>query len=154
MAGSCRKLKVTLMHMCNTHNSICLRCILGLKKYCECAVIGHNQKHESKISSSIPLLYGAPSTDRSNLLDKRVDPGCGFRSGFIFPRRQLIFSFFLDPISCGCYIVEPYIDSLFPQEDDVLDLLAECEAEEREGKIFMGPNGKPVRGPKVSSLFS
>ena len=24
MAGSCRKLKVTPMHMCSTHNSICL----------------------------------------------------------------------------------------------------------------------------------
>ncbi|XP_076440096.1 tubulin polyglutamylase TTLL7-like isoform X3 [Babylonia areolata] len=35
------------------------------------------------------------------------------------------------------------------REDDVLDMLAECEAEEREGKMFIGgPQSRTQRGPK------
>ncbi|KAL8590371.1 hypothetical protein ACOMHN_011585 [Nucella lapillus] len=35
------------------------------------------------------------------------------------------------------------------REDDVLDMLAECEAEEREGRMFIGgPQGRGQRGPK------
>ena len=56
LTGSCRKLKVTLMRMFDTHNSISLWYILGLIDNHECAVIGNYSKHESKISSSIPSL--------------------------------------------------------------------------------------------------
>ena len=41
-----------------------------------------------------------------NLPDKPVDPDCWLRSGFESPWRQLGFSLFLDPISCGRYTVE------------------------------------------------
>ncbi|KAK7492938.1 hypothetical protein BaRGS_00015885 [Batillaria attramentaria] len=34
------------------------------------------------------------------------------------------------------------------REDDVLDMLAECEAEEQSGKMFIGPQGRGPRGPK------
>ena len=44
--------------------------------------------------------------DGINLPNKRVDPGFWLRSGFEFPRRQLVVSLFLDPISCGRYTVQ------------------------------------------------
>lgn len=49
--------------------------------------------------------------------------------------------------------------TFFSQEDDILDMLAECEAEERDGKMFIGPQGqvtgqgRSIRGPKVSKTY-
>ncbi|XP_070195525.1 tubulin polyglutamylase TTLL7-like isoform X3 [Littorina saxatilis] len=34
------------------------------------------------------------------------------------------------------------------REDDVLDMLAECEAEEKDGKMFIGPQGRGMREPR------
>ena len=51
-----RKLKVTLMRMCNTHDSICLWCNLGLVDHRAWAVIGNNTKSKSKISSIMASL--------------------------------------------------------------------------------------------------
>ena len=56
MTGNFPKLKVTLMRMCNIHNSIRLGRIFGLTDNHACAFISNNPKHESKISSSIPSL--------------------------------------------------------------------------------------------------
>ena len=50
------KMKVTLMRMCNTHNSICLWCYLGLIDLNASAVISNNPKHESNISSNMSSL--------------------------------------------------------------------------------------------------
>ena len=41
------------------------------------------------------------SVDGLNFPDKRVHPGYWLRSGFESPRRQLVLSLFLDPISYG-----------------------------------------------------
>ena len=41
---------------------------------------------------------------------------------------------------------------VYQQEEDVLDMLAECEAEERDGKMFIGSQGRGIRGPKVTDL--
>ena len=46
------------------------------------------------------------TADWLNLEDKRVDPGCWLKSGFESPRRQLVLSLYLDPISCGRYTVQ------------------------------------------------
>ena len=45
---------------------------------------------------------------------------------------------------CGKEIEVNYNNKL--QEDDVLDMRAECEAEERDGKMFIGPQGRGIRG--------
>ena len=45
---------------------------------------------------------------------------------------------------CGKEIVVNYNNKL--REDDVLDMRAECEAEERDGKMFIGPQGRGIRG--------
>ena len=50
--------KVRLMRMYSNHTVFRLYCIVGLIDYHDCAIIGINPKHESRISSNIPsLLY-------------------------------------------------------------------------------------------------
>ena len=51
---------------------------------------------------------------------------------------------------CGCNYMYMCVCCVCQQEDDVLDMLAECEAEERDGRMFIGPRGRGVRGPRVS----
>ena len=41
--------------------------------------------------------------------------------------------------------------SLWPQEEDILDMLAQCEADEKEGKAIT--TNKPLRGPKVIQIY-
>ena len=36
------------------------------------------------------------------------------------------------------------------QEEDILDMIAECESDEKEGKYYTNAGTRPPRGPKVS----